>query len=388
MKQMVVVLVLLAGGGYFAYSKGYLPWKPAGKVVSPGTGGGSPTDGGKGGPQAPADPVQLFEAGRYAEALEPLKADLKEQEAKKGPEVVRDLYCLGVACDELGKGDEAIAYLARLDKEFPDSKHAADALLRLSRLAKDPDQRENSIGRLYREFAKAPGVAAAAAADAERLLKDGKEWEAWLALSGLMRQGPAGAEREKLAARMEPIVKKFLFSAVETPGSVIHVVQSKELLDTIRKKYGVTAGLIQRTNGLTSDRIFPNQRLKIVKGKADMEVLKSAFRLTLYYANRWVSDYPIGIGVLEKSPTPTGTFTIGNKLVDPPWKNIAPGNPNNILGTRWMGFVDPPDYGIHGTTKPETIGTPSSNGCVRMKNEHVEHLYDFVTVGSRVVISN
>lgn len=65
------------------------------------------------------------------------------------------------------------------------------------------------------------------------------------------------------------------------------------------------------------------------------------------------------------------------------------GHKENILGTRWIGFKDKPDlrgYGIHGTTQPETIGTESSNGCIRMLNSDVEELYDFVTLNTEIVI--
>ncbi len=52
-----------------------------------------------------------------------------------------------------------------------------------------------------------------------------------------------------------------------------------------------------------------------------------------------------------------------------------------------MGFEDPhADYGIHGTTQPETVGTQSSAGCVRMRNEEVEELFTFLPRGTRVVI--
>jgi len=43
-------------------------------------------------------------------------------------------------------------------------------------------------------------------------------------------------------------------------------------------------------------------------------------------------------------------------------------------------------YGIHGTTLPESIGTASSNGCVRMVNSDMEELYDFVTSDTEIII--
>jgi lipoprotein-anchoring transpeptidase ErfK/SrfK len=35
-------------------------------------------------------------------------------------------------------------------------------------------------------------------------------------------------------------------------------------------------------------------------------------------------------------------------------------------------------YGIHGTTQPNSVGTPASQGCIRMRNEDVEELFDII----------
>ena len=41
---------------------------------------------------------------------------------------------------------------------------------------------------------------------------------------------------------------------------------------------------------------------------------------------------------------------------------------------------------IHGTTAPQSIGTPSSNGCIRMTNWHIEQLYQQVPLGTEVIV--
>nr|MEC9417792.1 L,D-transpeptidase [Pseudomonadota bacterium] len=43
-------------------------------------------------------------------------------------------------------------------------------------------------------------------------------------------------------------------------------------------------------------------------------------------------------------------------------------------------------YRIHGTTEPWTIGSAVSSGCIRLANEDVIHLYNSVTVGSKVIV--
>jgi hypothetical protein len=55
-----------------------------------------------------------------------------------------------------------------------------------------------------------------------------------------------------------------------------------------------------------------------------------------------------------------------------------------VLGTRRLYLGD--GYGIHGTDHPETIGKAASHGCVRLRNEDIEKLYDMVPVGTPVYI--
>jgi lipoprotein-anchoring transpeptidase ErfK/SrfK len=91
--------------------------------------------------------------------------------------------------------------------------------------------------------------------------------------------------------------------------------------------------------------------------------------------------------------TPEGLFTITVKAVDPYYrkKDIPGGDPGNPLGSRWIGFdaagTDGRTYGLHGTNAPESVGQYVSQGCIRLHNESVESLYDFVPLGTRVLIT-
>jgi len=86
--------------------------------------------------------------------------------------------------------------------------------------------------------------------------------------------------------------------------------------------------------------------------------------------------YPIALGK-PRTPTPVGEFRVINK-----YRNWGSG-----FGTRWIGLDVPwGTYGIHGTNRPHTIGTHASHGCIRMFNRHVEEIYEWVEVGTRVVI--
>lgn len=78
------------------------------------------------------------------------------------------------------------------------------------------------------------------------------------------------------------------------------------------------------------------------------------------------------------SPTPLGSFIITEKAH---W--------GEGFGSRWMELNVPwGKYGIHGTNKPGSIGYNLSGGCIRMRNQDVEKVYDLVKKGSTVVITN
>jgi hypothetical protein len=98
--------------------------------------------------------------------------------------------------------------------------------------------------------------------------------------------------------------------------------------------------------------------------------------LKLYVNGAPYKTYPIALGKRE-TPTPVGDLKIINKYMN--W--------GSGFGTRWIGLNVPwGTYGIHGTNKPYSIGTDSSHGCIRMLNQHVEELYEFVQIGTRVTI--
>ncbi len=63
---------------------------------------------------------------------------------------------------------------------------------------------------------------------------------------------------------------------------------------------------------------------------------------------------------------------------------LAPG-PNNPVGTAWIG-LNLPGYGIHGTPKPEDVGRTESHGCFRLANWNAEYLLQLVSVGTPVKV--
>ena len=63
---------------------------------------------------------------------------------------------------------------------------------------------------------------------------------------------------------------------------------------------------------------------------------------------------------------------------------MLPG-PDNPLGSRAIN-LSRANLRIHGTNEPATIGNALSDGCIRMRDVDIEHLFQRVKVGAVVVI--
>jgi lipoprotein-anchoring transpeptidase ErfK/SrfK len=121
----------------------------------------------------------------------------------------------------------------------------------------------------------------------------------------------------------------------------------------------------------------------------------------LYYilADDRAIRYPVGVGRYGKQWQ--GRAEIDGKHVNPAWSPpddvlrdnprlpaVYPGgSPDNPMGPRALTLSGGEGYAIHGTTRPQSIGTFASYGCIRMFNEDILDLYDRVNVGTEVIVS-
>ncbi len=96
----------------------------------------------------------------------------------------------------------------------------------------------------------------------------------------------------------------------------------------------------------------------------------------------------VAIGT-ARNPTPTGTFFVTDNV-----RVSRSGGPFGPYALALSGRSDTISefnggdgiIGIHGTNRPETIGTSASLGCVRLRNQHVTRLAAMVPVGTPVEI--
>jgi lipoprotein-anchoring transpeptidase ErfK/SrfK len=108
-------------------------------------------------------------------------------------------------------------------------------------------------------------------------------------------------------------------------------------------------------------------------------------KLALIDGDQIISIYPIAVGA-PLSPSPVGTFSVVTRVTNPtyyrPGKVVGPGA-GNPIGTRWIG-LSVKGFGIHGTNDPRSIGFAKSHGCIRLRNQDVERLFEQLRAGDVV----
>lgn len=130
--------------------------------------------------------------------------------------------------------------------------------------------------------------------------------------------------------------------------------------------------------------------------------------LSLLENGRLVRRFPVAVG-MPGWETPVGSFQVLNKTENPVWEHPekgthTPAGPANPLGSRWIGFHQDCQgkrgwdgehmldvkgcvvAGFHGTPHRWTVGQALSHGCVRLYEEHVRQVFDFVSIGTPVTV--
>ncbi|KJV45133.1 peptidoglycan-binding protein [Pantoea sp. BL1] len=130
--------------------------------------------------------------------------------------------------------------------------------------------------------------------------------------------------------------------------------------------------------------------------------------LRLYYypkGENSVVVYPIGIGQLGAA-TPSMVTSISQKIPNPTWTptvnirkryakegitlpGVVPAGPDNPMGLFAMRLArGTGQYLIHGTNADFGIGMRVSSGCIRLRPDDIEALFNSVPKGTRVQIVN
>ncbi|UCG47474.1 MAG: L,D-transpeptidase family protein [Phycisphaerales bacterium] len=203
-------------------------------------------------------------------------------------------------------------------------------------------------------------------------------------------------QRMFVKERLSEIADEWLFSRKIFPDDRLcgtYKVETGDQLSVIGKTYKVPHELIMKINRISNPRLLRlGDTIKVVNGPFHAKIYRSTFTMDIYLQDTFVRSYSVGLGK-EGMETPTGLWAVkpDGKLVEPPWPDpetgilLHAGDPGYALGSRWIALEglegeakDRSGFGIHGTKDPQTIGTPSSRGCIRLHNGDAIFVYDLL----------
>lgn len=418
---LVAGLLVVSTGGFIAHQKGWIPpelQRRANQVVLA-ISGRLP----EAGEESPAEPndaatlgteldSQLEPAPRHRDedAAAPVRPVRPDAAPRPRRSLVRDPSELSEEQDNFPEADEPppprpvprraapsipadsgdVVALADGD-EFVDDVAERPAPKRTPRTAPARTASVTEPARPAPKAAPAPSAADTPApsgdlvelADIENLINEEQDV---LALQEMTRRyWKMPAERELLRAKMEELSNRIYFSP-QPHYFEPHVIQNNEQLRQVAPKYSLSWQYLARLNNTDPKRIRPGQRLKVAPGPFHALVTIRSHELIIHNNGCYVKRYRIGAG--KDRSTPIGTFKVLGKESNPTYYGpdgvIKADDPANPLGERWLDIGN--SFGIHGTNEPDSIGEDRSRGCIRLTNEDVAEVYDFLVIGSEVKI--
>jgi len=118
-----------------------------------------------------------------------------------------------------------------------------------------------------------------------------------------------------------------------------------------------------------------------------IEVDLSERRVTLFDRGRRVLTATAAVGS-SQTPTPTGRYYVNQRLV--PDDASGPFGPGAIgisaFSEVLTGWTQGGPIAIHGTNRPDLLGRAVSNGCIRVRNDLLQRLFDRTRAGTPVTV--
>lgn len=126
-------------------------------------------------------------------------------------------------------------------------------------------------------------------------------------------------------------------------------------------------------------------RLRPVRTRVVVDL--STRRLTAFHRGKRVLGATVAIGT-KATPTPVGRFYVNQRFREANpygvygWAAIGISAYSEVL----RGWPQGGPVAIHGTNRPQLLGTAVSNGCIRVSNETIKRLWRLAPTGTPVLV--
>ncbi|MHC4432828.1 MAG: L,D-transpeptidase family protein [Planctomycetota bacterium] len=222
-------------------------------------------------------------------------------------------------------------------------------------------------------------------------------------LNAMLSTTVSEEQSSSVKRQLSALSEKWLFGRAVFPDDQLcgrYLVEPGDSLEALGRKFRIPYHLIMRINNISDPRALrAGDTIKVINGPFRCKVYRSAFTMDLYLQDTFVRNFTVGLGKPGRE-TPTGRWKVKGKLLSPTWTDPDTGktyeaeDPDYPLGARWIALEGldgdakgRTGFAIHGTRKPEQLGTAESRGCIRLYNGDVKLVYDLLRAGvSEVVV--
>ncbi len=203
-------------------------------------------------------------------------------------------------------------------------------------------------------------------------------------------------QKLRVSARVAPVASAGDQNAAPTAAADIYVVRSGDTLAKIAAANQTTVQQLLVANGLPNPNfVYVGQRLRVqgglpqntlatvaapANGRHWIEVNLTNQTLTAWQGDVQVMYTAISSG-LGGTPTVTGRFAVGTKYAAQ--RMIGPGY--DLPNVPWVMYFHG-SYAIHGAYWHNSFGVPTSHGCVNMRPNEAEMLYNWAPEGTEVYV--
>jgi LysM repeat protein len=275
------------------------------------------------------------------------------------------------------------------------------------KLARKPGP-EPKLSKVIPEATSEPNPKVAEIIDGAMALVNGKPAKMIEARNGLneaLSMPMNNVQRALIKKKLSEFADEWLFSRSVFPQDSLcsrYKVEPGDLLSAIATRHRVPWDILMEVNKISRPELLrAGETIKVIHGPFHASVCLSTFTMDLYLQNTFVRSFRVGVGKPGRE-TPTGLWRVklGGKMISPKWtdpdthKTYQPDDPDYPLGSRWIALEGVTGeakgrrgFAIHGTKKPDEIGTAGSRGCIRLYNGDVILVYNLLTPGlSRVEV--
>ena len=205
-------------------------------------------------------------------------------------------------------------------------------------------------------------------------------------------------QKLRLSARVEPVAPAEQKQAEPQVADTIYVVKVGDTLERIAKQHQTTVQTLLVANQLPNPNfVYVGQRLRVVPGSASANPMTlvaapadGARRIEVNLTNQTLTAWQGDVMVMHTAissgrsgtPTVTGTFQVGTKYKAQ--RMTGPGY--DLPNVPWVMYFHG-SYAIHGAYWHNNFGVPMSHGCVNMRPNESEMLYNWAAPGTQVTVS-